>query len=301
MELRHLRCFIAVAEELHFSRAAERLHIEQSPLSRSIKELEDRLGVRLLNRDRRGTHLTHAGQAFLTDVKRVFTALEHAKKNAIAVASGHCGLLRIALSDGAAYPRLAGLLALFREEEPEVGIHLTEVSLAEQLRGLRNDTFDAGFARSGDVGSDIEAHPVWRESLVAAVPSRHPLLAHSLIPMEDLLRYPLVMCHPDTCEGHHRQIERVLHTVDAKPNVAEWATSMEMMLALVGAGYGVGFVSAERIAVIRHPDVVVRPLALEDAMLTTYLLTKIDEDASERLEAFIERVRREIPNSDAAD
>ncbi len=301
MELRHLRCFIAVAEELHFSRAAERLHIEQSPLSRSIKELEDRLGVRLLNRDRRGTHLTHAGQAFLTDVKRVFIALEHAKKNARAVASGHCGLLRIALSDGAAYPRLAGLLALFREEEPEVGIHLTEVSLAEQLRGLRNDTFDAGFARSGDVGSDIEAQPVWRESLVAAVPSRHPLLAYSLIPMKDLLRYPLVMCHPDTCEGHHRQIERVLHTVDTKPNVAEWATSMEMMLALVGAGYGVGFVSAERIAVIRHPDVVVRPLALDDAMLTTYLLTKVDEDASERLEAFIERVRREIRNTGAVD
>jgi DNA-binding transcriptional LysR family regulator len=301
MELRHLRCFIAVAEELHFSRAAERLHIEQSPLSRSIKELEDRLGVRLLNRDRRGTHLTHAGQAFLTDVRRVFAALEHAKKNAVAVASGQCGLLRIALSDGAAYPRLAGLLALFREEEPEVGIHLTEVSLAEQLRGLRNDTFDAGFARSGDVGSDIEAHPVWRESLVAAVPSRHPLLAHRLIPMEDLLRYPLVMCHPDTCEGHHRQIERVLHTVDTKPNVAEWATSMEMMLALVGAGYGVGFVSAERIAVIRQPDVVVRPLALDDAVLTTYLLTKVDEDASERLEAFIERVRREIRNAGAVD
>jgi len=301
VELRHLRCFVAVAEELHFSRAAQRLHIEQSPLSRNIKELEDRLGVRLLNRDRRGTHLTHAGQAFLKDVRRVFIALEHAKKNARAVASGHCGLLRIALSDGAAYPRLAGLLALIREEEPGVEIHLTEVPLAEQLRGLRNHTFDAGFARSAEVGDDIDVHPVWSEALVAAVPSRHPLLAHRLIPMEDLLRYPLVMCHPDTYEGHHRQVERVLRTVDTTPSVTEWVTSMEMMLALVGAGYGVGFVSAERMAVFRHPDVVVRPLALDDAVLTTYLLTKIDEDTSERLEAFIERVKREIRDSDAAD
>lgn len=237
----------------------------------------------------------------MEDVRRVFTALEHAKKNARAIASGHCGLLRVALSDGAAYPRLAGLLALFREEEPEVGIHLTEVSLTEQLRGLRNDSFDMGFARSADVGDGIEAYPVWSDPLVAAVPSRHPLLAHRTIPMEDLLRYPLVMCHPDTCEGHQRQVERVLRTVDIKPNVVERATSMEMMLALVGAGYGVGFVSAERMAVFRHPDVVVRPLALDDAVLTTYLLTKIDEDASERLEAFVERVRRESQTSDAPD
>lgn len=158
-----------------------------------------------------------------------------------------------------------------------------------------------GFARSADVGDGIEAYPVWSEPLVAAVPSRHPLLAHRAIPMEDLLRYPLVMCHPDTCEGHHRQIERVLRTVDIKPKVAERATSMEMMLALVGAGYGVGFVSAERMAVFRHPDVVVRPLAQDDAVLTTYLLTKIDEDTSERLEVFIECVRREIRNSQAVD
>lgn len=295
MELRHLRCFLAVAEELHFARAAERLHIEQSPLSRTIRELEDRLGVRLFNRDRRGTHLTHAGQAFLKDVRRVFTALEHAKKNARAVASGHCGLLRVALSDGAAYPHLAGLLALVREEEPEVAIHLTEVALAEQLRGLRNDTFDAGFAHSADVGEDVEALPVWNESVVAAVPSRHPLLAHRLIPIEDLLRYPLVMCHPDICEGHHRQIERLLRTVDIEPHVAEWVTSMEMMVALVGAGYGVGCVSADRIAAFRHPGVVTRPLALDNAVLTTYLLRKkAGEDTLERLEAFIERATRKL-------
>lgn len=301
MELRHLRCFVVLAEELHFARAAERLHIEQSPLSRTIKELEERLGVRLFNRDRRGTHLTHAGEIFLQGVRRVFATLEQAKESARAVASGHCGLLRIALSDGVAQPRLATLLALCREEAPAVEIRLTEVPLAEQLRGLRNDAFDAGFARSGDFGDDIDAYPVWREQLVVAVPSRHPLLAHELIPLEDLLRYPLVMCHPEVCEGYCRQVDRVLRMVETEPNVAERATSLEMMLTLVAAGYGVGFVTAERIAVCRHPDVVARPLALGNAALTTYLLTKANRDSPERLEAFIGRARREFQDPDSQE
>lgn len=292
MELRHLRYFLAVAEELHFARAAERLHIEQSPLSRTIKELEDQLGARLLNRDRRGTHLTQAGEVFLQDVRRVFTALEHAKENAQAAAAGHCGLLRIALSDAAAQPRLASLLALSREEDPAVEIRLSEVSLAEQLRGLRNDTFDAGLARSADVGEDIEAQPLWHEPIFLAVPSRHPLLAHPQIPLDDLLRYPLIMCHPGACEGYSQQIERVLRTGDAEPNIVERSTSLEMTLTLVAAGYGAAFVTEKAFETCRHPDVVVRPLASDEAAMTTYLLTKVNAAAPERLEAFIERAFR---------
>jgi DNA-binding transcriptional LysR family regulator len=300
MELRHLRCFVVLAEELHFGHAAERLHIEQSPLSRTIKELEDRLGVRLFNRDRRGTHLTRAGEIFLQDVRRVFTTLEQAKENAKAAASGHYGLLRIALSDGSAQPRLAALLALCREEEPAVEIRLTEVSLNEQLRGLRDDTFDVGFARSNEVGEGIDAYPVWHEPLVVVIPSRHPLLAHRLIPLEELLRYPLVMCHPEVCEGYCRQVDQVLRMVETEPTVAERVTSLEMMLTLVAAGYGVGFVAAEQIAVCRHPDVVVRPLALDDVKMTTYLLKKTSGDASERLEAFIGRATRELKEPESA-
>ncbi|MGD9636111.1 MAG: LysR family transcriptional regulator [Nitrospiraceae bacterium] len=298
MELRHLRRFIAVAEELHFSRAAKRLHIEQSPLSRSIKELEKELDVRLFDRDHRNTHLTQAGHVFLKDVRRLFTALEYAKESAKAIASGHSGLLRIALSDGAAYPRLAALLAMYREEEPTVGIQLTEVSLTEQLRGLRNDTFDAGFARSENVGTGIEARPVWHEPLVVAVPSRHPLLVHRSIPLEDLVRYPLVMYHPGIYEGYCRQVERLLSTVTVKLEVVERVTSLEMMLTLVAAGYGAGFVAAEQVALSRHPDVIVRPLAMDDAAVTTYLLTKINREASERMDTFIGRATGKIQDSD---
>ena len=160
MELRHLRCFVAVAEELHFTRAAERLHIEQSPLSRTIKELEDELGVILFDRNRRGTVLTPAGAVFLQDVRRLFTVLEHARENVQAVAAGLRGSLRIAVSDGAIDPRLSAFLARCRAEEPEVEIRLSEVPLAEQLRGLRSGDFMAGFAHTANVGYGIVAEPV---------------------------------------------------------------------------------------------------------------------------------------------
>jgi DNA-binding transcriptional LysR family regulator len=100
MELRHLRCFLAVAEELHFARAAERLHIEQSPLSRAIKELEEELGVTLFARTTRSTRLTLAGKLFLEHVRRVFAALQQARDSVKAAANGFHGQLRIALSDG---------------------------------------------------------------------------------------------------------------------------------------------------------------------------------------------------------
>lgn len=122
MELRHLRCFLAVAEELHFARAAERLHIEQSPLSRTIKELEEELGEQLFVRTSRSTRLTRAGKLFHEHVPRVFTALQQARDSVKAAANGFHGQLRIALSDGITPSRLPSLLALCRQEEPEVEI-----------------------------------------------------------------------------------------------------------------------------------------------------------------------------------
>ncbi len=155
MELRHLRCFVAVAEELHFARAAERLHIEQSPLSRAIKELEYDLRVQLFERTTRSTRLTWAGKVFLEDVRRVFAAIDQAKANLKAAASGYHGTLRIALSDGIAPSRLAALLALCRAEEPEVEIRLFQTPFAQQLKGLRDDLYDAGFAQWAEAGEGV--------------------------------------------------------------------------------------------------------------------------------------------------
>ena len=289
MDLRHLRYFIPVAEELHFGRAAERLNIEQSPLSRTIKKLESELGVVLLERTSRGTRLTWAGQVFLEDARRVLLCLEQAKTNAKAASTGYRGTLRIALSDGIARSRLTALLALCREEEPEVEIRLFEIPLSKQLKGLRDDLYDAGFALADEVEDGIVAEPVWHDPLVVAVPSRHPLLAHRRVPLHEVVNYPLVLCHPEACEGCSQQLERVLRSVDAQPVVAERVATHDLMLTLVAAGYGVGFSSAAHLEATHHKDVVARPLAGRSFMMMTFLL-RPDNEPSEQLRNFIRRV-----------
>lgn len=295
MDIRHLRCFVALAEELHFARAADRLHMESSPLSRIIKELEESVGVRLFDRKRQGTHLTQAGAVLLKDVRRIFIALEQAKQTAVRIASGHTGSLRLAVSDGVMQPRFSALLALCREEDPLVEIRLTEVSLTEQLRGLRDGTFDAGLARFGKipVNEGIKSYALWQETLVVVAPSRHPLLVFPSIPVSELVKYPMIVSHPETCEGYSDRIEYILSRVEARANIAEETVSLETMLTLVAAGYGVGFTFAEKVAIYRYPEVVVRPLAIKDAKMTTYLLAKAGVDKSEQLDAFIDRATRE--------
>ncbi|WP_193073775.1 LysR family transcriptional regulator [Pseudomonas sp. FME51] len=293
MDLRHLRSFIVLAEELHFSRAAERLHIEPSPLSRTIKELETELGIMLFKRNRRGTYLTHPGEVFLQEVRHVFATLENAKKSVMAAASGYRNTLRIALSDGAAQPHLATILARCREEEPDVEIRLTEVSLSAQLRGLRDNTFDAGFSRSAQVGDSVIARPVWHDSLAVAVPIRHPLLVHSAIPLGELLRYPLVLGHPETCAGYNHQLRQILRGGNAEPIVIEHVTSMDMMLTFVAAGYGLGFTTLSHTEIYKHPEIVSRPLAVENSLLTTYLLTSATA-SPQQLGGFIERIQEII-------
>ncbi|MCD9354737.1 MULTISPECIES: LysR family transcriptional regulator [Enterobacteriaceae] len=290
MELRHLRCFLAVAEELHFARAAERLHIEQSPLSRTIKELEEDLGEQLFVRTSRSTRLTRAGKLLMAHVPRIFTALQQARESVKAAANGFHGQLRIALSDGITPSRLPTLFALCRQEEPEVEIRLFEVPLSQQLKGLHDDLYDVGFAQSDEVGEGIVAEAVWSDQLMVAVPARHPLLKHKRIPLEEMLRYPLVLCDPLACEGHARQVERVLRRADLEPLIAERVASCDLMMALVSAGFALGLTGATHIAASREPGVVARPLAGRSPVLTTYVLHR-EGECSEVLARFIERVQ----------
>ena len=290
MELRHLRYFQAVAEELRFSRAAERLHIEQSPLSRAIKELEEELGVVLFARTTRSTRLTRAGTLFLEHVRRVLAAVEQARDSVKAAANGFHGQLRVALSDGITPSRLSALLVLCRQEEPEVEIRFFELPLSQQIKGLHSDLYDVGFAQSNEVGDGIVAMRAWSDALMVAVPARHPLLAHKRIPLDELLRYPLVLCDPQVCEGHAKHVERVLRRTEMEPLIAEHVASCDLMMALVSAGFALGLAGAAHIAASREPGVVARPLALRVPPLTTYLL-HLDGDPSDELARFIERVQ----------
>jgi DNA-binding transcriptional LysR family regulator len=289
VELRHLRCFIAVAEELHFARAAARLHIEQSPLSRIIKELEYRLGVQLFERTTRSTRLTWAGKVLLEEARRIFAVVDQAKTSVKSAAAGYQGRIRVALSDGIPQTRLSALLAQCREEEPEVDICLSEVTFTEQVRGLNNDMFDIGFAQSDQVGDSLLAEPVWIDPLVVAVPARHPLLSYRQVPLEEIVRYPLVLCDPQVCEGFWQQLQQVLGRVEAQLTIAERVPTLDLMMALVAAGYGLGFSSLARIGELNNPDVVARPLAGHPAMLNTYLIRR-EGEPPEKLARFIKRV-----------
>lgn len=289
MEFRHLRCFLAVAEELHFARAAEKLHIDQSPLSRTIRELEDELGAKLFTRTTRSTKLTHAGKVFLERVPRIFAALEQARDGVKSAANGFRGQLRIALSDGITPSRLPALLARCREEDPEVEIRLFEVPLNQQIKGLHDDLYDAGFSMADEVGDDIVVSPAWEDELMVAVPARHTVLAHKRIPMGEVLRYPLVLSDPAACEGHAKQVERFLRRHQQEPLIAQRVATFDVMMTLVSAGLALGLAGSAHIASSRESGVVARPLAGSPPMLTTYLLRR-DAEPSEMLARFIERV-----------
>jgi len=241
-------------------------------------------------RTSRSTRLTRAGKLFLEHVPRVFAALQQARESVKAAANGFHGQLRIALSDGITPSRLSALLALCRQEEPEVDIRLFQVPLSQQIKGLQDDQYDVGFAQSNEVGEDIVADAVWSDPLLVAVPARHPLLKHKRIPLDEVLQFPLVLCDPLVCEGHARQVDRVLRRSDREALIAERVGSFELMMVVVSAGFALGLAGLPHIAASRECGVVARHLAGRSPMLTTYLLRR-EIEASEILSRFIERVQ----------
>ena len=275
MEFRHLRYFLAVAEELHFARAAERLHIEQSPLSRAIRELEEELGAQLFVRTSRSTRLTLAGKLLMENAPRVLLAQDQARESVKAAANGFHGRLRVALSDGITPSRLPALLARCREEDPEIEIRLFEVPLAQQLSGLRDDLYDAGFSMADEVGDGIIIEPAWEDELMVAMPARHELLAHKKVPLDEVLQHPLVLGDPAVCEGHAKQIDRILRKQDREPLIEQYVATFDVMMTFVSAGLALGLAGAAHIASSREPGVVGRPLAGKSPMLTTYLLGSV--------------------------
>lgn len=195
--------------------------------------------------------------------------------------------LRIALSEDVAEPELAMLLALQRATEPEVKFRFFEASFRSQAEGLATGFYDAGFARACG-GNELVALPVWRQTLAAAMPAQSPLLAYKQIPLEEVLKYPMVLWHPETYEGTYQQVKRLLDTAHGKPIVGAQVESFDLMMALVAAGYGVAVGIASRISAYRDLGVVMRPLACSSPILTTYLL-RSPANPSDSLCRFIER------------
>jgi DNA-binding transcriptional LysR family regulator len=196
--------------------------------------------------------------------------------------------LRIAISEDVAEPELAMLLALQRAEEPDVKVRLFEATVRRQAEGIVSGLYDAGFARSCGGSEGLFARPVWRHTLAAAVPARSPLLAYKEVLVEEILKYPMVLWHPETYEGTYQQVKRVLDTAHGEPIVGAQVESFDLMMALVAAGYGVGVGAATRIAAYRQLGVVMRPLAGYAPSQITYVL-RSRAKPSDSLYRFIER------------
>ena len=277
MQLRRLRYFVAVAEELHFLRAAQRLHIEQSPLSRAIKELEADLGVKLLERTTRCTRLTPAGVVFLEEARQVLAAFAQARASARDAAKGQKGRLRIAFAEGIAHTRLSHLLARYRADADEVELKIMQMPFDEQVQALHAGSLDAGFSFAPVKRNGIQANALWVDPLAAVLPAQHPLAAKGQIKLGEIAREPLVLCGERSSADRYTHFEAAILAATESPNVVDYAANEQILLTLVGAGYGVGFVLATHAETIQRSDIVVRPIASPPPLVKTFLLSRTEE------------------------
>lgn len=245
MELRHLRYFIAVAEELHFSRAAQKLQIAQPPLSQQIRSLEEELGVQLFERTKRRVKLTEAGQVFLEEARLVLAQLEQAVKTAQRASRGEVGRLSVGVNSSATQSFVPDILRVFRERFPCVELVLHELTSYRQVRGIRDNQIDVGFLWLPNVNdSALSFMSIWREPMMVALPESHSLTHLPQIPLEALVEEPFVLPPRHLGAGFYSQIISLCQQAGFSPKVAQEAMLMQTIVSLVAGGVGVALVPA---------------------------------------------------------
>jgi DNA-binding transcriptional LysR family regulator len=254
--LSRLTCFIAVAEELHFGRAAERLHMTQPPLSRQIQQLENELGVHLIDRTTRSVTLTPAGVAFLPDARRILQLAEGAALNVKRVPAGDLGTVVVGFTAASAHAVLPRLLDKAREQLPDVKLELREMVSAVQLEGLMTGELDLGMARPPLKRPGLVSRPLLHEQLIAALPAGHPLCDITRqLTLNDLDSEDVVMYSPVQAKYFHDLLISAFTIAGAAPRYVQYVTQVHTMLVLVRTGIGIALVPAS--ASTLHPDGVV--------------------------------------------
>jgi DNA-binding transcriptional LysR family regulator len=245
IEVRHLRYFVVVAEELHFGRAAERLHMAQSPLSRQIRQLERDLGVELVNRAHHVVGLTDAGQVFLGAARIVLDDLDQALYLAQRAGRGEVGTLRVGYVNEVTADLLPLSLKAFKDRFPDIEIDLREGTTGALLDALRRHQVDAAFARSPGIVDDLDYEQLIQEALFVALPSGHEHLAWDrAIPLADLAGEAFVMPADQAAPGLRRDIDAACAQAGFVPNIAREISPHTAVLLLVAAGVGVALVPA---------------------------------------------------------
>ena len=243
MELRHLRYFVTVATELHFSRAAEKLHISQPPLSTQIRALEEELGVVLLRRTRRHVSLTRAGKAFLQDARQILQRADQAVLTARRAERGEIGELAVGFISVADYNLLPVVLREFRRQYPMVTLSLKESTTDAQIADLIDGRIDVGLLLPPVAESAIESEPILREPLIAALPERHPLANRKgPVSLAALANAPFIITPRHMAPGLYDDIVSFCHAAGFSPQITQEAIQMQTVISLVSAEMGVALI-----------------------------------------------------------
>lgn len=254
MELRHLRYFIAVAEELHFSRAAARLNMAQPPLSTQIRQLEEQIGVALFLRTKRRVELTEAGEAFLVEARRALSIIERGVAIAREVGTGKRGTLRLGSVYSAIYAVVPQMLRAFAAQHPDISVELSELTVQQQLDALSSGAIDVGILRSPVHDARVETRLLFREGIVALVPTGHELAGRGAIHVKDLAPYPFLLSGIGLHSSFRQHVLGTFDRLGIVPNIAREIAEIHSIISLVGAGLGVALAPAT-VSHIRVSDV----------------------------------------------
>ena len=245
IELRHLRYFIAVAEELHFGHAAARLNISQPPLSQQIQILEQQIGAKLLVRTNRSVSLTPAGRQFLADSRQILSQVEEAAARAARLHQGETGELRIGFTSSAPFIKaVSDTLSSFRQLYPDVHIQTREINTREQIAPLNDGGLELGLMRNTPLPDTLAWEVILREPLLAMIHRNHPLAAKPGVSLEELAREPFVFFDPHVGTGLYDDILGLLRRYNLTPTITQEVGEAMTIVGLVAAGLGVSILPA---------------------------------------------------------
>lgn len=261
-ELSQLRCFVAVAEELHFSRAAERLNMTQPPLSRQIRLLEHHVGVQLLERNSRTVRLTAAGKAFFPEAARILRIAEEATFAARRAAKGEQGNLAIGFTSASGYSLLPEVVRRLRECAPGVSLTLKELVSTVQVEALNAGELDLGLLRPHPLGGELDSRLIARESLMLAIPEGEAEAWPREPTLDDLHGKPFVMYSPYEARPFYLMLSERFARAGVVPDIVEHIGQVHTMLALVRAGVGAALI-AEGASRLKFDGIVMRRMATD--------------------------------------
>lgn len=259
MDLRQLRYYIVVAEELHFGRAAERLKMTQPALSKQIMVLEKDIGVQLLSRTKRVVQLTHAGQAFLNQARFLLAQSEETIQVARRTARGEEGQLTIGASPPATQTVLPDLLRTFRDRFPKVDLNLSLLSTESQVAALNQRNIDIGFLHPPIDARGLDLYPIQEEDFVVVLPKNHRLLKYDKIPLAQFAGESFMILPRHESPVLYDQFVQFCQKLGFQPNIVKEVLDLQTRLCLIAAGFGISFVPEGMQAAV-GTNVVCRPL-----------------------------------------